>query len=428
MTELIRLMKDNAPQQDPLQVNFAHGDEFAGTSALTTPSKNAFGSWIIDTGATNHMCAHPSLLTHHSFPIHKSLVNLPDGSSHSVDSIGTLHSSDRLLLQDVLCIPAFKYILLSVQKLCSSAAILVLFSPSHCWLQDLKTRDILVVGRVIGGLDVQFHQTIFTSTPTTTPTYLPAPIPDTDVCPSPESPQIQSLPTTSSYFSPTPCPAIAPPLRRYQRQVDAVLEQRSFKEAVQSPHWRAAMDDEIAALERNSTWDLIALPTSKKAIGSRWVYKQLSQFIQQPREPHWDATIHLVHYLKGTSSLGLFFGVDSPLTLSAFSDSDSTSCLDTRRSVTGYCIFLGGSLVSWKTKKQATVSRSSAETEYRSMASTVCKLLWISYILGDFGINVSSPIPFHCDNKVAIHITENPVFHERTKHLDIDCHIVRDRF
>ncbi|KAL0387558.1 UNVERIFIED_CONTAM: putative mitochondrial protein [Sesamum radiatum] len=102
--------------------------------------------------------------------------------------------------------------------------------------------------------------------------------------------------------------------------------------------------------------------------------------------------------------------------LTAYSDSDWASCIDTHRSVTGYCIFLGGSLISWKTKKQPTVSRSFAEAEYRSMGSTVCELLWISYLLGEFAIAVDSPIPFHYDNKAAIHITRNPIFHERTKH------------
>ncbi|KAL0353556.1 UNVERIFIED_CONTAM: putative mitochondrial protein [Sesamum angustifolium] len=155
---------------------------------------------------------------------------------------------------------------------------------------------------------------------------------------------------------------------------------------------------------------------------------QLSQFIQHPRQPHWDAAIHLVRYLKGTPTLGMFFAVGSSFQLKAFSDSDWASCPDTRKSVTGYCIFLGDSLISWKQKKQATVSRSSAEAEYRSMGSTVCELLWISYILGEFDVSVTSPISFYCDNKAAIHITENPVFHERTKHLDIDCHIVREQF
>ncbi|KAL0325417.1 UNVERIFIED_CONTAM: Retrovirus-related Pol polyprotein from transposon TNT 1-94 [Sesamum radiatum] len=74
------------------------------------------------------------------------------------------------------------------------------------------------------------------------------------------------------------------------------------------------------------------------------------------------------------------------------------------------------------------VSRSSAEAEYRSMASTVCELLWLSYLLRDFCIPVQQPIPFWCDNKTALHITANSIFHERTKHLDIDCHFVCDQF
>ncbi|KAL0319697.1 UNVERIFIED_CONTAM: Retrovirus-related Pol polyprotein from transposon RE1 [Sesamum radiatum] len=156
--------------------------------------------------------------------------------------------------------------------------------------------------------------------------------------------------------------------------------------------------------------------------------QQLSQFLQAPRSSHWDAAIHVLRYLKGTPSTSLFFSSSSSVQLSAFSDASWASCLDSRRSITGYCVFLGSSLISWKTKKQATVSRSSAEAEYRSMASTVCELLWISFVLRDLGVPVSLPIPFWCDNRAALHITANPVFHERTKHLDIDCHLVRNQF
>ncbi|KAL0298886.1 UNVERIFIED_CONTAM: Retrovirus-related Pol polyprotein from transposon RE2 [Sesamum radiatum] len=96
--------------------------------------------------------------------------------------------------------------------------------------------------------------------------------------------------------------------------------------------------------------------------------------------------------------------------------------------LSGFCIFLGDARISWKTKKQSTVSCSTAEAEYRSMAATVCELRGISYILADFGISVASPIPLYCDNKAALHIMANPVFHERTKHIEIDYHVVRNAF
>ena len=157
--------------------------------------------------------------------------------------------------------------------------------------------------------------------------------------------------------------------------------------------------------------------------------QQLSQFLHAPTDLHWKAAVHVLRYLKGTPSKGLFFPKDSsPITINAYSDPDWATCTDTRKSLTGYCIFLGTSLVSWKTKKQNTISRSSCEAEYRSLASTVCELLWISYILRDLKIPFSIPVSLWCVNKAAIHITENPIFHERTKHLDIDCHLVRDQY
>lgn len=160
-----------------------------------------------------------------------------------------------------------------------------------------------------------------------------------------------------------------------------------------------------------------------------YAVQQLSQFLHSPTDVHWKAALHVLKYLKSCPSKGLFFGKgSSPMNITAYSDSDWASCKDTRRSLTGYCIFLGKSLVSWKTKKQKTVSRSSCEAEYRSLAATVCELLWISFILRDLKVSFKIPISLWCDNKAAIHITENPIFHERTKHLDIDCHLVRDLY
>ncbi|KAL0461146.1 UNVERIFIED_CONTAM: Retrovirus-related Pol polyprotein from transposon RE1 [Sesamum latifolium] len=156
--------------------------------------------------------------------------------------------------------------------------------------------------------------------------------------------------------------------------------------------------------------------------------QQLSQFLHHPCDTHWYAALHIVHYLKGTSHMGLFFPSSNSLALQAYCDADWTSCSNTRRSLTGFCIFLGGALVSWKTKKQAIVSRSSTEVEYRAMAATVCELHWLSYLVRDFQLCVPVPVPLFCDNKAALHIAANSVFHERTKHIDIDCNVVRNQY
>lgn len=134
----------------------------------------------------------------------------------------------------------------------------------------------------------------------------------------------------------------------------------------------------------------------------------------------------MVRYIKGNPGQGIFLRAEDSFQLTGWCDSDYASCPLTRRSVTGYFIQLGGSPISWKTKKQRTVSRSSAEAEYRALAYLTQELIWLRRILVALGIPHPDSMIVRCDSKAAIHIATNPVCHERTKHVEIDCHFVRD--
>jgi hypothetical protein len=134
----------------------------------------------------------------------------------------------------------------------------------------------------------------------------------------------------------------------------------------------------------------------------------------------------VLRYLKGTIDIGLYY-VPGDITLNAYCDSDWAGNPDDRRSTTGYGVFLGHNLISWSSKKQGVVSRSSTEAEYRSMAHTTAELYWLRMVLQDLKITLPTAPSLWCDNIGAIALASNPVFHARTKHIEIDYHFIREK-
>lgn len=151
----------------------------------------------------------------------------------------------------------------------------------------------------------------------------------------------------------------------------------------------------------------------------------LSQFMKTPLEAHWNAAQRVVRYLKGSLGQGIMLSSSPDLSLTIYCDSDWSSCALTRRSLSAFVVMLGDSPISWKTKKQDTVSHSSAEAEYRCMSDTLKEVKWLRKLLKGLDIELK-PTRFFCDSKAAIHIATNHVFYERTKHVENDCHAVRD--
>nr|CAE05450.3 OSJNBa0073E02.10 [Oryza sativa Japonica Group] len=135
----------------------------------------------------------------------------------------------------------------------------------------------------------------------------------------------------------------------------------------------------------------------------------------------------VLRYVSGTLTFGLKIGRSDSTTISAFSDADWAGCSDDRRSTGGFAIFLGFNLISWSARKQATVSRSSTEAEYKALANATAEVIWIQTLLKELGVSQPKAAVLWCDNIGATYLSANPVFHARTKHIEVDYHFVRER-
>ena len=158
-----------------------------------------------------------------------------------------------------------------------------------------------------------------------------------------------------------------------------------------------------------------------------FVVSMVSQFMHSPGQEHFDAAYKILRYLKGTPGKGLMFRKQDNLQIEVYTNADWAGSSTDRRSTSGYCTFLGGNLVTWQSKKQSVVALSSAEAEFKSLAHGICEPIWIKRLFEDLKISVSLPIKIYCDNKVVISIAHNPVLHNRTKHIEVDKHFIKEK-
>ena len=154
---------------------------------------------------------------------------------------------------------------------------------------------------------------------------------------------------------------------------------------------------------------------------------QICLYMHDQRIPHLHALKCIIRYLQGTKELVLQLHKGSINQLVAYSDADWAGCPDTRRSTSGYCVYLGDNLVSWSSKRQTSVSQSSAEAEYKGVANAVAELTWIRNLMFELDISISKASIVYCDNISSVYLAHNPIRHQRTKHVEIDIHFVREK-
>ncbi|GKV22590.1 hypothetical protein SLEP1_g32448 [Rubroshorea leprosula] len=440
--------------------------------------------WYFDSGCCNHMSsitAHfSSMLPNNSFPD----IYSADGSPMNVSHIGNV-STKSLTLPNALLVPKLSYNLLSVGQLCD-LGLEVTFSTHGCRVQDPRTGQLLGTGRKVGrlfelnylhisdnkmdtpsfpndrfiqtllcaieleSLQIPYQQILQVCAATNiSPIHLwhsrlehtsvgklhplisrglLGSVPNESVhCVSCQSAKQPALSFSSSHSHSTAPFDLVHSDYASDLVSKAELNDGKSVSTPLEPNVKLTPMDGSPLSDPTRYWQLVGslvyLTTTRPDIA--YAVHIVSQFMATPRSTHYAAILRIIRYVKGTLFHGLHFFANSSPVLRAYSNADWAGDPSDRRSTTGYCLFLGNSLISWRSKKQAIPSRSSTEAKYRALEDTTSELLSLRWLLEDMGIPQPSSTDLYCDNQSAMQIAHNDVFHERTKHIEVDCHFIR---
>ncbi|XP_074377786.1 secreted RxLR effector protein 161-like [Apium graveolens] len=152
----------------------------------------------------------------------------------------------------------------------------------------------------------------------------------------------------------------------------------------------------------------------------------ISRFMEQPKKTHWEAGKRILRYVRGTLGDGLYYQKVNDSKVLGYCDSDWAKSVDDSKSTSGNIFFFGSSAITWMSKKQQVVALSTEEAEYISLSLASCQVIWITWVLKDLKHATKESLIIFCDSKSAIALTENPVFHGKSKHIRIKYHFIRD--
>ena len=157
-----------------------------------------------------------------------------------------------------------------------------------------------------------------------------------------------------------------------------------------------------------------------------YAVSMVSQFMHNPSNQDMRVVNRILAYLESSPGKGILFSKHGHLDIGRYTDSNFAGSKSDRKSTSGYVSFVGGNLVTWRSKKQSVVSLSSAEAKYRALHHTTTKLTWLRILLSKLGFGHKKPMMFFCDNTTAIKVANNPVQHDKTKHIELDRNYIKD--